>query len=387
MAVIARTQHIERVCRLLRDNPVVGILGARQVGKTTLAKQVAAGRRVTFFDLEDPGSLAALNEPMLALSGLRGLVVLDEIQRRPDLFPVLRVLADRPRPPARFLVLGSAAPELLRQSSETLAGRIAFHELPGLSLAEVGADHLDRLWFRGGFPRSYVARSHGVAAEWRTSFIRTFLEREVLPLGVDLPPATMERFWAMIAHYHGQIWNASELGRSFGISHTSVAKYLDVLTGTFVVEQLRPWHENAGKRLVKAPKIFIADSGLLHSLLDISTPQSLLRHPKLGASWEGFVLAELRKHLGVDRRQCWFWATHGGAELDLLVVKGGRRYGFEVKRTSSPTITPSIRSAIADLKLEHVTVIHAGDKSFPLANNVAAVSVHAMLDEIKPLRS
>ena len=371
---------------MLRTNPVVALLGARQIGKTTLARAIARGRQATFFDLEDPDTIARLQEPMLVLKPLRGLVVLDEIQRRPDLFPTLRVLADRPRSPARFLVLGSASPSLLRQSSETLAGRIAFHELPGFSLAEVGAPRLDRLWFRGGFPRSFTAPSHGAATAWRKDFVRTFLEREVLPLGVGLPAAAMERFWAMLAHYHGQIWNASELARSFGVSHTVVTKYLDLLTGTFVVDQLMPWHQNLGKRLVRSPKIYISDSGLFHSLMGIETPAALARHPKVGASWEGFILAEIRKHLGADGRQSFFWATHAGAELDLLVVHGDRRLGFEVKRTTTPQVTPSMRHAMTDLRLDSLDVVHAGEHSFPLAPRIRAVAAHAILDQIRPLR-
>jgi predicted AAA+ superfamily ATPase len=369
---------------LLRQSPIVAVLGARQIGKTTLAREIAARRRggVRIFDLEDSRDVAELEAPMLALEPLRGLVVLDEVQLRPDLFPALRVLADRARTPARFLVLGSATPELLRQGSETLAGRIAFHELPGFDLAEVGPENLDRLWFRGAFPRSYLARGHAASADWRRDFIRTFLARDIPSFGTSIPAATLERFWAMLAHYHGQLWNGSELGRSFGVSHTTVRSYLDLLTGAYVVEQLHPWAENLGKRIVKSPKIFIADSGLTHSLLGIETPRDLLRHPKLGASWEGFVIAQIRRRLAARRDECFFWATHGGAELDLLIVRGRRRLGFEVKRTDAPTLTASMRSALESLRLDRLDVIHAGRRTFALADRVRAVAAHELLSVI-----
>ncbi|OGQ09785.1 MAG: hypothetical protein A2138_12830 [Deltaproteobacteria bacterium RBG_16_71_12] len=382
---IARPLHEQRILDLLRRYPVVAILGARQAGKTTLARQIAAARPSTFFDLEDRQQAATLDEPTLTLDRLRGLVVLDEIQRRPELFPTLRVLADRPRTPARFLVLGSASVDLLRQSSESLAGRIAFHELPGLSLEEVGLRNVERLWLRGGFPRSYTARSDATAAEWRQQFIRTFLERDLPQLGIALPAGLLERFWTMLAHYHGQVWNASELARSFGVAHTTVARWLEALTGTFVVELLRPWAENVGKRVVKSPKVYVADSGLVHSLLGLRSRDDVERHPKLGASWEGFVLGELRKHLRADRRECYFWATHAGAELDFLVVRGNLRRGFEIKRTDAPRLTPSMQSAITTLGLQSLDVIHAGSSTFALAPHVRAVAVRRMLEDIEPL--
>jgi len=386
--IIERTSHLTRVERLLREHPVVALLGARQIGKTTLARQIVARRsgRTTVFDLEDPRDLAQLQEPTLTLAGLKGLVVLDEIQHRPDLFPVLRVLADRPRAPARFLVLGSASPHLLRQGSETLAGRIAFHQLTGLDLGEVGPAQADRLWFRGGFPRSYLARSHRASDDWRRDFIRTFLERDLPRLGADLPAPALERFWTMLAHFHGQVWNGSEIGRSFGVSHTTVRKYLDLLTGAFVVQQLRPWAANVGKRVVKSPKIYIADSGILHALLGLATPRDLLRHPKLGASWEGFMLDQAVRALRARREECYFWATHARAELDLLVVRGTRREGFEIKRTDAPRVTPSMRSAMETLRLDRLHVIHAGTTSFPLDSGIRAVASSAILDELASLR-
>jgi predicted AAA+ superfamily ATPase len=385
---LARPRDLERLRGLLRANPVVGILGPRQVGKTTLARDVLKGLpgRATVFDLEDPADLARLADARLALDSLRGLVVVDEIQRRPDLFRVLRVLADRHRHPARFLVLGSASPDLLRQSSESLAGRIAYHELGGLSLEDVGPGHAERLWLRGGFPRSYLARTEREGDEWRRAFVRTFTERDLPQLGISIPSATLERFWAMLAHYHGQVWNASEFARSFGVSDATVRRYLDLLAATFAVRLLLPWSENLGKRQVRSPKVYLADSGILHALLGIRERRDLERHPKLGASWEGFALESVVRRLGVERRDCYFWATHGGAELDLLVLRGRRRWGFEFKRTSAPAVTRSMRVALEDLRLERLDVVHGGPHTFPLAPRIRAVALSRLLDDLAPLR-
>jgi predicted AAA+ superfamily ATPase len=386
--VIRRARELKSLRGLLKRHPAVAIVGARQVGKTTLARQFAAdwSGPVTFLDLENPSHLSRLDDPLLALRGLKGLVVIDEVQRRPELFPVLRVLIDRPRNPVRFLVLGSAAPGLLRQSSESLAGRIVYQELGGLALDEVGADRIDTLWLRGGFPRSYLARSNAASAEWRRGFIRTFLERDVPQLGSGVPSTTLYRFWMMLAHYHGQVWNASEFARSFGVADTTVRSYLDLLSSALVVRLLPSWHENLGKRQVKSPKVYIADSGLLHALLDVGSLAALEGHPKVGASWEGFAIQELVRRLGARREECWFWATHSGAELDLLVVRGGRRIGLEVKRTTEPRLTPSMRSALASLRLDRLCVIHAGDESFPLGRRVQAVALSRLLDDVRPLR-
>lgn len=383
--MIERSSHKRAVERLLRANPVVALLGARQVGKTTLAKEIAEGRRnATFFDLERAADVARLADPELALEPLRGLVVLDEIQRRPDLFPSLRVLADRPRTPARFLVLGSASRDLLRQTSETLAGRIAYYELPGLSLAEVGSESLDRLWLRGGFPRSYTARGHGASAQWRDDFVRTFVERDAPQLGVDIPAATLERFWSMLAHYHGQLWNASELGRAFGVSHHVVRRYLEALEATFLVRALKPWSANLKKRQVKSPRVYIRDSGILHHFLDTPTLKELERHPKVGASWEGFIVESLIQHLGADSRDVYFWRTHQGAEIDLVVRTGARLRAFEIKRTVAPTVTPSMRSALGDLGLARIDVVHAGAETFALAPKITAVAARWLLEDIRP---
>ncbi len=361
----------------------MSILGARQVGKTTLAKETRLSGRApaAWFDLEDPAHLARLADPMLALRGLRGLIVIDEVQRLPGLFPVLRVLADRPGRPARFLLLGSASPDLRRQGSESLAGRIAHYILPPLDLDEVGRASGERLWIRGGFPRAFLARSEAASVEWRREFVSAFLERDLPQLGFGLPPQTMRRFWTMLAHYHGQVWNASEFARSFGVADTTARNYLDALSATFVARQLRPWHENLAKRQVKSPKIYLSDSGLLHTLLGIESRRELESHPRLGASWEGFALEEVIRRLGARPEECYFWATHAGAELDLLIVKGGKRLGFEFKRTESPSLTASMRIAFKDLKLDGLEVIHAGGETFPLAEKIRAVPLARVRSE------
>lgn len=387
LEVIVRERHLREVERLLAGYPVVALLGARQVGKTTLALEVMerAGGPSARFDLEDAEDLARLDDPKLALSRLEGLVVLDEIQRRPELFEVLRVLADRRGTPARFLVLGSASPELLRQSSETLAGRVVYHELGGLALDEVGHAERDARWLRGGFPRSFLAPTLADSAEWRRSFVRTFLERDMPELGIRIPSTTLHRFWSMIAHYHAQTWNAAELARAFGVSASTVRRYLDVLTDALVLRQLAPWHENLSKRQVKAPKVYVADTGILHTLLAIETREDLERHPKVGASWEGFVIDELATHLGARAEERWFWATHAGAELDLLVVRGRRRLGFEVKRTTAPSTTKSMHAALESLRLDHLYVVHAGEHTFPLTEDITALTFGRLREDLEPL--
>jgi len=384
---ISREGLAGEVLRLLRRAPVVTLLGPRQIGKTTLARDVAAafGGPVSTFDLEQPSALARLAEPELALAPLRGLVVLDEIQRRPELFPVLRVLADRPRRPARFLVLGTASPELLRQESETLAGRVAFLQLGGLSLSEVTPRRLDRLWLRGGFPASFTASSDADSFAWRSDFIQTFLERDLAMLGVSVPAPTLRRFWSMLAHVHGQVLNWSELGRSMGVSDATARRYADQLEGALVIHQLQPWHENISKRQVKSPKLYLRDSGLLHALLDIKTRAQLDETPRSGASWEGFLLQQVMQQLRVTPRQCYFWGTHQGAELDLLVSDGARRIGFEFKRTASPSVTPSMRSALESIDLETLFVVHAGRESFSLGPKIRAIAAAKLTVELEPL--
>ena len=388
--MINRPAHLSELVRKLDANPVVALLGARQIGKTTLAGMLAStiaerSRSVTSFDLEDPRDLARLDEPTLALERLRGLVIIDEIQRRPDLFPVLRVLADRRPGPARFLVLGSASPELLRQGSESLAGRISFHELGGFDLTEVGPERWRRLWLRGGFPRAWLARGNAVSMEWRRDFIRTFVERDLPGLGIAMPPRLLHDFWTMLAHYHGQIWNGSELGRAFGIAHTTVRRHLDRMTGAYVMRQLRPWRENLGKRVVKSPKVYLADSGLLHALLDIESERDLAAHPKVGASWEGFALEQVVRRLRARPEECYFWSVHGGPELDLLVVRGRRRRAYEFKRTDAPRATASMRAVLRHLGLDSLDVVHVGRDTFPLAQGIRAVAGGDIWSAIEPL--
>ncbi len=377
--MIDRPAHQAALADLLDQFPIVGLLGARQVGKTTLARQFLARQElaVTVFDLEDPTDLAKLADPKLALEPLEGLVVIDEVQRIPELFPVLRVLVDRPESRARFLVLGSASPDLLRQSSETLAGRIAFHELPPLRLDEVGVEASETLWLRGGFPLSYLAGDDRRSLRWREVFIRTFLERDLPQLGIAVPASTMRRFWTMVAHYHGERWNAAPIGASLGVSGPTVRRYLDTLTDSLVVRQLAPWFENLKKRQVRAPKVYLTDTGLLHALLDVGTRDQLLGHPKAGASWEAFGIQEVVRLLGVPWDRCYYWATHQGAELDLLVFRGNRRLGFELKLTSSPRTTRSMHSALQDLALDRLYVVFPGEDRFPLHERIEAVGLRA----------
>ena len=377
--VIPRTDHEAAIGALLRQFPIVGLIGARQVGKTTLARRVVAGaaQPVTQFDLEDPTDEARFSDPKLALEPLQGLVVIDEVQRQEGLFELLRVLVDRPGNAVRFLVLGSAGPDLLRQSSETLAGRIAYHELPPFRVNETGTGSIERLWVRGGFPPSFLAPDEAASVRWRQAFIRTFLERGLPQLGVSVPAATMRRFWTMVAHYHGNRWNSAEIGRALGLSGPTINTYLDHLVDALVVRRLVPWHENLKKRQVKAPKVYIADTGMLHTLLALDSGPALLGHPKAGASWEGFAMQEIVRILGVDWEHCHYWATQQGAELDLLVFEGGRRIGFEFKRTSTPRLTRSMRSALDDLRLERLYVVFPGRSRFPLEKRVEAVGLAA----------
>jgi predicted AAA+ superfamily ATPase len=369
--VIDRPRRLAEIRSALRRAPVVALIGPRQSGKTTLAREIVQPSSEAYFDLEDPRSLARLAEPMIALAPLRGTVVVDEVQRRPDLFPILRVLADRRPLRAHFLVLGSASPDLLRQSSETLAGRLETIVLPGFSLEELGADVMERHWVRGGFPPSTLARTPGGSYTWRQQFIQTFLERDLPVLGISAPAPMLLRFWTMLAHYHGGVWNAAEPARSLGVSAPTIRRYLDLLSGLYLVRQLHPWHENLGKRQVKSPKVYLRDSGLLHALLGIQGPRDLLSHPKVGASWEGYAMEEVLKV--VQPEAAYFWATHTGAELDLLLLKRGRRWGVEFKFSDAPRLTPSMRAALKDLGLDGLTVIYPGDRGYSLGDRVAVV--------------
>jgi len=368
---IQRSALESRIRAALARSRAVALIGPRQVGKTTLARSFLPEASVRYFDLESPRDLQRLEEPLTALQALPGLVVIDEIQRRPDLFAVLRVLIDRDRRPGQFLILGSASPALLRQSSESLAGRLEIIEVDALSLAEAGAGNIETLWTRGGLPLSFLAATDQASMAWRESFVRLTVERDLPALGLGAAPAAVRRFWNMLAHYHGQIWNAAEPARSLGLGESTVRRYLDFLTDAFLVRQPLPWHENLGKRQVKAPKVYVRDSGILHALLQLDSAEAVMAHPKSGASWEGFVLEQVLRQ--ARPTEAYFWATHQGAELDLLLFKHRRRVGVEIKRADAPRLTPSMRIALTDLKLDRLLVIYPGNKPYPLAPKVDVV--------------
>jgi predicted AAA+ superfamily ATPase len=369
--MIQRNIDLASLRTALRRSRIVALIGPRQCGKTTLAREFVPARSLNYFDLEDPPSLARLGAPDTVLRPLRGLVVIDEIQRRPELFPLLRVLADRRPLPARFLILGSASPDMLRQSSETLAGRLETVVLDGFRLSDLGAPAQGRHWLRGGFPPAYTARSEVNSLVWRQQFIQTLLERDLPQLGVTIPAVALRRFWTMVAHYHGQTWNGAELARALAVGESTVRRYLDLMTGIFMIRQLPPWFENLSKRQVKAPKVYIRDSGLLHALLGISDRRALELHPKVGASWEGYAVEEIIKAQRPD--EVYYWATLQGAEVDLVLFKKGRRIGVECKRADAPTLTPSMRIALADLKLDELVVVYPGATRYPLAKKVTVV--------------
>ena len=375
--MIARNTDIRAVRFALKRSRVVGVLGPRQCGKTTLAREFVQPDSLNYFDLESPASLARLSEPETALRPLKGLVVIDEIQRRPDLFPLLRVLADRRPLPAHFLILGSASPALLSQSSETLAGRLETVALEGFRLADLGAARQDRHWLRGGFPLSYTARSETDSVQWRRQFLQTFLERDIPQMGITIPSLALRRFWNMVAHYHGQTWNGAELARALAVWESTVRRYLDLMSGLFMVRQLAPWFENLGKRQVKAPKIYVRDSGLLHALLGITDRHALEHHPKVGASWEGYAVEEVLKALRPD--ETYYWATHNGAELDLLLFKNGRRIGVECKRADAPTLTSSMRASLKDLKLNELRVVYPGFRRYRLGERVEVMPLSELV--------
>jgi predicted AAA+ superfamily ATPase len=371
--VIERAGYLARVRKALAGSPIVSLLGPRQVGKTTLAREVSRGRSVTFFDLESPADLARLSTPLLALQPLRGLVVIDEIQRLPKLFEILRVLADRPRTPARFLILGSADPRLVRGVSESLAGRVSHVDITGFDLTEVGAEQALRLWQRGGLPRSFVARTNVASLAWRRDYVRDFLQRDLSELGVTIPAATLRRFWSMVAHFHGGIWNAADFARALGCSENTARHYLDVLSGAWAVRVLQPWFENLAKRQVKSPKIYVKDSGILHALLDLESQEQLRGHPKAGASWEGFAIEQVLA--AAQPNEAYFWATHQGSELDLMIVKNGLRYGFEMKLSDAPTSSKSMHIALSDLGLSRLFVVYPGATSYMLGDRIEVLSL------------
>ena len=370
--MIPRPRALQRIATVLATNPVCALLGPRQCGKTTLAHQIASKARTAhYFDLEAPTDRARLAAPELALSKLRGLVILDEIQVLPELFTRLRPLADRPRTPARFLILGSASPALVRGVSESLAGRVGFVDLGGFDLEDVGRTHSNRLWLRGGFPRSYLAASSETSWQWREDFVRTLLERDLPQLGIRIPAPTLRRFWMMLAHQHGQLWNGAELARSMAVSEHTVRHYVDILTAAYVLRQLQPWFENISKRQYKSPKVYVRDTGLLHALLSIKTMAQLESHPKLGASWEGYALELILDRIGP--RDAYYWRTHAGAELDLLLFRRGRRYGVEFKYADAPTMTKSLHVALEDLRLERAWIIYPGNTRYAVHTRVDVV--------------
>ena len=378
--MIPRPDALNRITEAIRIHPIAALLGPRQCGKTTLSRMFAEREPCTYFDLENPVDIRRLSAPMTTLEKLSGLVIIDEIQRRPELFELLRVLVDRPENRARFLLLGSASPKLVKGASESLAGRIGFIDLSGFNLREVGAKQINVLWIRGGFPRSFLAPDGITSVKWREDFMRTFLERDIPQLGITIPSETLRRFWTMVAHYHGQIWNAAQFARSLGTSENTARRYLDIMSGAYMIRVLPPWFENIRKRQVKAPKIYIRDSGIMHALLHLFTMTDLLGHPKLGASWEGFALEHVIET--VETRDVYFWATHAGAELDSLVVVRGRRFGFEFKYADAPGRTRSMQIAIQDLGLDHLWVVYPGHQEYELDDKISVIpleSIHRIL--------
>ena len=375
--MIKRDLDKRKLLTLMAEFPVTVILGPRQSGKTTLAHEFNADH---FFDLENPTDQAMLEEAKLALEPLSGLIVIDEIQRIPGLFPLIRYLVDT-RKDQRYLILGSASRDLIRQSSESLAGRIAYHELQGFRLHDIGPHLWRKLWLNGGLPPAFTARSEAQSQRWRQQYIATFLERDIPQLGITIPAATLRRFWTMLCHYHGQTVNYSEFARSFGVSDMTVRRYLDILEGTFMIRMLQPWHVNTGKRLVKSPKLYVRDSGLLHSLLSVGTERELTTHNKLGASWEGFALETAIRSIGKRGEEFTFWATHSGAEVDLFWQAHGSSWAIEFKYGSTPKLTPSMKSAISDLELEHLWVVYPGERAYPLSNRTTTMPLAAIPPE------
>lgn len=381
--MIPRKRYIESIEKAIKRSPVTCLLGPRQCGKTTLAHKLAEKKNYHYLDLESPADLARLENPQLFLESLKGLVIIDEIQQRPDIFPVLRVLSDRKCHPTKFFILGNASPSLIKQSSESLAGRIEFVELGGFDLEETGNQNMQKLWLRGGFPRSFLARTNNDSFAWRENFIRTFLQRDIPQLGISIPSSTLRRFWIMLAHYHDQIWNASELGRALGLTDKTVRHYLDILTETYMIRQVQPWYENIAKRQVKSPKIYLRDSGLFHSLMSIPDRKTLWAHPKIGSSWEGFMLEQIVRR--IPSLEIYFWATHSGAEIDLVVMAKGKRYGIEFKWSEKPSLTRSIHVVKQDLSPEKIWVIYPGKYTYEIDKQVMVVSSHNLSEIVSTL--
>lgn len=378
-----RTDYLEKITYAFKVTPIVALLGPRQCGKTTLARDYAhlTGDipSQNYFDLESQLDLGRLAQPEIALKPLTGMVVIDEIQRHPDLFPTLRVLVDQPNTPKRFLILGSASRALLKQSAESLTGRISYLELTPFNFQET--HQLNTLWIRGGFPKSYLAEYDDLSWRWRSEYTRTFIEYDIPALGIRILPQNLQRFWMMLAHNHGHILNFSDLGRSLSLSHNTIRSYTDILTDTFMIRQLQPWYENISKRQVKSPKIYFRDSGLLHTLLGIKNEPELLMHPKLGVSWEGFAIEEIIRHFNAHPHECYFWSTHADAELDLLIIKDGKRFGFEIKFTQAPRLTRSMQIAYENLHLDQLTVIYPGEKDFMLNESIQVIGLKNFLSK------
>lgn len=385
MKIIKRNRLIDSIIHSINRFPVTLLLGPRQCGKTTLAKEIFQEKGGTYFDLEDPETPLRPEIASLVLKGLKGLVIIDEVQSQPNLFQLLRVLADRKPLPARFLLLGSASLDIVRGISESMAGRVAYVEMGGFISDEIDAKDMDMLWIRGGFPLSFLAENNQYSYEWRSNFIRSFLERDIPQMGIRIPAQALRRFWIMLAHYHANIWNAADLARSMGVKEDTARRYLDILSGAFLIRQLPPWFENVGKRLVKAPKIFIRDSGILHSLLGLSDISQVQSHPKLGFSWEGFALEQV---IGLTRaeRDVYFYKTHGGAELDCLLLHKGKKYGFEFKYESSPTVTKSMHIVMQDIGLEKLFIVYPGSKGYPAGKNIDVVPLIKLTDVLKGIR-
>lgn len=371
--MLERSKYLSMIQTALGRSPIVALLGPRQCGKTTLARMVCQGQKATFFDLESQSDLRKLENPELMLGSLTGLVVIDEIQILPELFATLRVVVDKPENACRFLILGSASPFIIRSVSETLAGRVEFVDLAGFDLGEVSPKRSRQLFVRGGFPRSFLADNDEDSVTWREGFIRTFLERDIPQFGIRIPAPAIRRFWTMLAHYHGQIWNASELAQSLGLTDKTVRSYLDILTETYMIRQLQPWHENTGKRQVKSPKIYFRDTGILHNLLVLPDYLTIMGHPKAGAAWEGFALEQTLRMAGPG--QAYFWATYNRAELDLLLFRNGKRYGLEFKFNEAPAVSRSMRIALEELALEKLLIVYPGEDAYPADEKIMVCPV------------
>jgi len=376
--MIERKRYTDHINKALKRSPIVALLGPRQCGKTTLARVISNNRKATYFDLESQKDRRRIENPELLFAGLSGLIIIDEIQEMPALFQALRVIVDKPDNKCVFLILGSASPHIIKSVSQSLAGRVEFVDLSGFDIEETGIKLLNKLWIRGGFPRSFLAKNEQDSFVWREGFIRTFLERDIPQLGISIASAAIRRFWTMLAHYHGQTWNASELGRSMGLSDKTIRSYLDILTETYMIRQLQPWHENLHKRQVKAPKVYFRDTGLLHNLLELPDLHALTGHPRVGASWEGFALEQVIRIL--QPSQAYYWATYDRAELDLFLILDGKNYGIEFKFNEAPAVTKSMYIAIKDLSLKKLLIVYPGKEIYPAGDKITACPIQNVPD-------